>query len=79
MLKICLVFWKYEPQYAYKCYAYKKIFTSSQTALVFLLLRALSYVVVAKRLIVGCVSDLYIEYDMKEALFGNIVERFLEN
>ena len=24
MLKICLVFWKYEPQYAYKRYAYKK-------------------------------------------------------
>ena len=24
MLKICLVFWKSEPQYAYKCYAYKK-------------------------------------------------------
>ena len=25
MLKICLVFWKSEPQYAYKRYAYKKI------------------------------------------------------
>ena len=24
MLKICLVFWKAEPQYAYKRYAYKK-------------------------------------------------------
>ena len=24
MLKICLVFWKSEPQYAYKLYAYKK-------------------------------------------------------
>ena len=24
MLKICLVFWKSEPQYAYKYYAYKK-------------------------------------------------------
>ena len=24
MLKICLVFWKAEPQYAYKGYAYKK-------------------------------------------------------
>ena len=24
MLKICLVFWKSEPQYAYKRYAYKK-------------------------------------------------------
>ena len=24
MLKICLAFWKYEPQYAYKCDAYKK-------------------------------------------------------
>ena len=24
MLKICLVFWESEPQYAYKCYAYKK-------------------------------------------------------
>ena len=23
MLKICLVFWKSEPQYAYKRYAYK--------------------------------------------------------
>ena len=23
-LKICLAFWKYEPQYAYKRYAYKK-------------------------------------------------------
>ena len=26
MLKICLVFWKSEPQYAYKRYAYKKIY-----------------------------------------------------
>ena len=24
MLKLCLVFWKSEPQYAYKRYAYKK-------------------------------------------------------
>ena len=24
MLKICLVFWKSEPQFAYKHYAYKK-------------------------------------------------------
>ena len=24
MLKMCLVFWKFEPQYAYKRYAYKK-------------------------------------------------------
>ena len=24
MLKICLVFWESEPQYAYKRYAYKK-------------------------------------------------------
>ena len=24
MLKICLVFWKSEPRYAYKRYAYKK-------------------------------------------------------
>ena len=24
MLKICLVFWKSEPQYAYKHYSYKK-------------------------------------------------------
>ena len=24
MLKICLVFWQSEPQYAYKRYAYKK-------------------------------------------------------
>ena len=24
MLKICLVFWKSEPKYAYKRYAYKK-------------------------------------------------------
>ena len=24
MLKICLVFWKSEPQYAYKSYAYKR-------------------------------------------------------
>ena len=24
MLKICLVFWKSEPQYAYKLHAYKK-------------------------------------------------------
>ena len=24
MLKICLVFWKCEPQYAYKRYAFKK-------------------------------------------------------
>ena len=24
MLKICLVFWESEPQYAYKLYAYKK-------------------------------------------------------
>ena len=24
MLKICLVFWKSEPQYAYQRYAYKK-------------------------------------------------------
>jgi len=24
MLKICLVFWESEPQYAYNCYAYKK-------------------------------------------------------
>ena len=24
MLKICLVFWKSEPQYAYNRYAYKK-------------------------------------------------------
>ena len=24
MLKICLIFWKSEPQYAYKRYAYKK-------------------------------------------------------
>ena len=24
MLKICLLFWKSEPQYAYKRYAYKK-------------------------------------------------------
>ena len=24
MLRICLVFWESEPQYAYKCYAYKK-------------------------------------------------------
>ena len=24
MPKICLVFWKYEPHYAYKRYAYKK-------------------------------------------------------
>ena len=24
MLKICLVFWKSEPQYAYKRYAYKR-------------------------------------------------------
>ena len=24
MLKVCLVFWEYEPQYAYKRYAYKK-------------------------------------------------------
>ena len=24
MLKICLVFWKCKPQYAYKRYAYKK-------------------------------------------------------
>ena len=24
MLKICLVYWKSEPQYAYKHYAYKK-------------------------------------------------------
>ena len=24
MLNICLVFWKSEPQYAYKLYAYKK-------------------------------------------------------
>ena len=28
MLKICLVFWKSEPQYAYKRYAYKKTCTS---------------------------------------------------
>ena len=27
MLKICLVFWKSEPQYAYKRYAYKKTCT----------------------------------------------------
>ena len=25
MLKICLVFWKSEPQYAYKLHAYKKL------------------------------------------------------
>ena len=24
LIKICLVFWKAEPQYAYKRYAYKK-------------------------------------------------------
>ena len=24
MLKVCLVFWESEPQYAYKHYAYKK-------------------------------------------------------
>ena len=29
LLKICLVFWKSEPQYAYKHYAYKK--TCDQT------------------------------------------------
>ena len=27
MLKICLVLWKSEPQYAYKRYAYKKTCT----------------------------------------------------
>ena len=27
MLKICLVFWESEPQYAYKRYAYKKTCT----------------------------------------------------
>ena len=27
MLKVCLAFWKSEPQYAYKRYAYKKTFT----------------------------------------------------
>ena len=27
VLKICLVFWKSEPQYAYKRYAYKKTST----------------------------------------------------
>ena len=31
MLKICLVFWESEPQYAYKRYAYKKT-TCSCTA-----------------------------------------------
>ena len=25
MLRICLVFWESEPQYAYKRYAYKKL------------------------------------------------------
>ena len=30
MLKLCLVFWKSEPQYAYKRYAYKKICTSTK-------------------------------------------------
>ena len=29
MLRICLAFWKSEPQYAYKRYAYKKTCTSS--------------------------------------------------
>ena len=28
MLKICLVFWESEPQYAYKRYAYKKTYTT---------------------------------------------------
>ena len=30
MLKICLVFWTSEPQYAYKRYAYKKTCTRSK-------------------------------------------------
>ena len=30
MLKICLVFWKSEPRYAYKRYAYKKKHVVSQ-------------------------------------------------
>ena len=36
MLKICLVFWESEPQYAYKRYAYEKtcsIFASVKTEL----------------------------------------------
>ena len=32
MLRICLVFWKSEPQYAYKRYAYKKTYTNVQRA-----------------------------------------------
>jgi len=30
MLKICLAFWKSEPQYAYKRYAYKNMYVSSK-------------------------------------------------
>ena len=30
MLKICLVFWKSEPQYAYKHYAYNKKYVIKQ-------------------------------------------------
>ena len=29
MLEICLAFLKSEPQYAYKCYAYKKTYRSN--------------------------------------------------
>ena len=35
MLKICLVFWKSEPQYAYKRYAYKKNMYCTSSFLVF--------------------------------------------
>ena len=36
MLKICLVFWKSEPQYAYKLHAYKKnmYYSASQLKLI---------------------------------------------
>ena len=33
MLEICMVFWKSEPQYAYKHYAYKKTCISTQKLL----------------------------------------------
>ena len=38
MLRICLVFWESEPQYAYKLYAYKKKTCNADQAIIHFLL-----------------------------------------
>ena len=57
MLKICLVFWESEPQYAYKRYTYKKtMYPSFDGCTIFALLFTSQYLSsITVLLLLGCI------------------------